>query len=64
MSEKEKRLAADILGIFARLPEKRQHQLLGAAQGMDMMSGLSEGRKKGADGAPADGTEEWEEAET
>ena len=36
MTEKEKKLAADILDIFERLPEPQKHQLLGAAQGLDM----------------------------
>lgn len=36
MSEKEKKMAADILGIFAGLPENKQHRLLGVAEGMEM----------------------------
>lgn len=63
MNEEEKRLAADILGIFARLPETRQHQLLGAAQGMDMMSGLPQRRKEDGDEASSAGADRQEETE-
>lgn len=38
MSEKEKQLALDILGIFERLPEPQQHRLVGVAEGLDMAS--------------------------
>lgn len=38
MSEKEKQLASDILGIFERLPESQQHRLVGVAEGLDMAS--------------------------
>lgn len=36
MSEQEKKLAQDILGIFERLPEPQQHRLVGVAEGLDM----------------------------
>ena len=36
MSEKEKKLASDILDIFERLPEPQQHRLVGVAEGLDM----------------------------
>ena len=38
MSEKEKQLAENILGIFDQLPDAKKHQLLGVAQGMDISS--------------------------
>lgn len=36
MSEKEKQLAENILGIFEQLPTDKKHQLLGVAQGMEI----------------------------
>lgn len=41
MSEKEKQLALDIIGIFDRLPEPQQHRLVGVAEGLDMASAAS-----------------------
>lgn len=38
MSEKEKQLAENILGIFEQLSTEKKHQLLGVAQGMDISS--------------------------
>lgn len=36
MSEKEKQLALDIIGIFDRLPEVKKQRLVGVAEGLDM----------------------------
>ena len=36
MSDKEKKLAENILSIFEQLPSDKKHQLLGVAQGMDI----------------------------
>lgn len=41
MSEKEKQLALDILGIFDRLPEVKKQRLVGVAEGLDMASAAS-----------------------
>lgn len=38
MSDKEKRLSAEIIGIFDRLPEVKKHRLVGVAEGLDMAS--------------------------
>lgn len=50
MSEKQMQMAADILGVFVRLPENKQHRLLGVAEGMEMASNMSEAPKP--DGSP------------
>ena len=39
MSEKEKKLADDILAASEKLPVEKQHQLLGVAQGLSMTRG-------------------------
>lgn len=41
MSEKEKQLALDIIGIFDRLPEVKKQRLVGVAEGLDMASAAS-----------------------
>lgn len=55
MSEKEKQMAADILGVFVRLPENKQHRLLGVAEGMEMASNMSKEPR------PNDQEVQWEE---
>ena len=42
MSEKEKKLAEDIMGIFERLPDGKRQRLLGVAEGMEMASTVSQ----------------------
>lgn len=55
MSEKEKKMSADILGIFTGLPENERHRLLGVAEGLAMASNMSKEPR------PNDQEVQWEE---
>lgn len=46
MSEKEKKLAKDIMDVFDRLPEAKKQRLLGVAEGLDMASATPEPKEK------------------
>lgn len=41
MSDKEKRLSAEIISIFDRLPDVKKQRLVGVAEGLDMASAAS-----------------------